>query len=79
MKISEVALLQKIGLSYWFLQKILCTKKSKLGVEIFTPSTIIIILTLKLYLEHRRNNNKVSNQIFMTKKTCNFSMNSVAK
>ena len=79
MKISEATMIRKIGLSNQFPQKSLYTKKSQLGVGILKPSAIIAILSLKLYLEHRRNNDKVSNQICMNKEMCNFSMDYVAK
>ena len=63
MKISKPVLLEKLGLSVKFLRKILYTRKTALGVGLMKPSKIIMILALKLYLGHMRNNNRIVNII----------------
>ena len=60
MNISEPVLLKKLGLSEKFPREILYARKSALGVGLLKPSTIITILTLKLYLEHMRNDDRIA-------------------
>jgi hypothetical protein len=52
MKIYEVPILKKIGLSAKFPRQILYVRKAALGVGIIKPSTIINTLAIKLYIEH---------------------------
>ena len=52
-KISESALLKKLGLSKKFPQKVLYSRKTTLGVGLLRPSTIIVILVLKLYIGYK--------------------------
>jgi len=59
-KISETTLLRKVGLSKKFPRKILYARKLQLGVGILKPSTILTILSLKLYLGHCRNQDDIS-------------------
>ena len=54
MKISEKVLLKKMGLSEKFLRMMLYARKSALGVGLIKPSTMVLILLLKLYVEHVR-------------------------
>ena len=62
-RISEPTLLRKLGLSEKFPRKILHTKKSQLGVGILQPSTIIAMLSLKLYFGHKRYQDNIGRQI----------------
>jgi len=66
-ELSESTLLKKLGLSENFPRKILYSRKSELGVGILKPSTIITILALKLYLGHKRNEDRISNIIIINK------------
>ena len=59
-KISELVLLKKLGLSENFPREILYARKSALGVGLLKPSTIITILTLKLYLGHMRKDDRIA-------------------
>ena len=72
MKISETTLLRKVGLSEKFPRKILYARKLQLGVGILKPSTILTILSLKLYLGHRRNQDDISKQIIINEKEAHF-------
>ena len=54
MKISELVLLKKLELSEKFPREILYARKSALGVGLLKPSTIITILTLKIYTYKKR-------------------------
>jgi len=72
MKISEAILLKKLGLSKKFPRRILYAKKSELGVGILKPSTIISILALKLYIGHKRKEDKISRIIEINKKNTNY-------
>ena len=63
MQISKAILLKKLGLSKKFPKKILYSRKSELGVGIMKPTTMITILALKLYLGHKRNEDRISNII----------------
>ena len=72
MKISKITLLRKVGLSEKFLRKILYARKLQLGVGILKPSTILTILSLKLYLGHRRNQDDISKQIIINEKEVHF-------
>ena len=67
MQISKSILLKKLGLSEKFPRKILYSRKSELGVGILKPRMIIAILALKLYLEHKRNEDRISNIIAINK------------
>ena len=53
-KISKTVLFVKLGLSKKFPRKMLYTRKSTLGISLIRSSTILAILTLKLYLGHKR-------------------------
>ena len=72
MKISEATLLRKLGLSKRFPRKILCTRKSQLGAGILKPTTIMTILSLKLYLGHLRFEDEVSKQIRVNESNAQF-------
>ena len=71
-KISEATLLQKLGLSKRFPRKILYTQKSQLGVGILRLSTIMTILSLKLYIGHLRYGDEVSKQICINERNAQF-------
>ena len=55
MKISKGTLLRKVGLIKKFPRKLLCAKKSQLGVGILAPNAILTTLLLKICLGHHRN------------------------
>ena len=63
MKIYEVPILKKIGLSAKFPRQILYARKAALGVGIMKPSTIINTLAIKLYIGHQRKKSRLA--IFM--------------
>ena len=71
-KICETTLLRKLGLSEKFPRKILHTKKSQLGVGILQPSTILTILSLKLYLGHKRKEDEIAKQISINEMNTQF-------
>jgi len=71
MQISESILLQKIGLSKKFLRKMLHARKSVLG-GLLKLSTILAILSLKLYLEHVRAEDRFSRMILINKENATF-------
>ena len=71
-KISEPAILRKLGLSEKFPRRILYTKKSQLGVGILQLLTIIAILSLKLYLGHKRSDNNIRKQISINELNTHF-------
>jgi len=50
----------------------LYAQKTQLGVGILKPSTILTILSLKLYLGHRRNNNYIAKQISINERNAMF-------
>ena len=62
-KTCEPVLLKKMGLSVKFPQKILCARKSALGIGLLSPATIIDALALKLCLGHKRINDEVAKVI----------------
>ena len=72
MRINEATLLRKLGLSEKFPQRIIYTRKSQLGVGILKPFTIITILSLKLYLGYRRNDDMIAKQIGINEKNAQF-------
>ena len=72
MKISEGTLLRKLGLSEKFPRKVLCARKTQLGVGILKPNTILTILSLKLHLGHRRHQDATSKQIINNEKEAQF-------
>ena len=53
----------KLGLSEKFLRKILYTRKIALGIELMKSSTIIAILIIKLYLWHKRLEDRIAQRI----------------
>ena len=53
-KVYEELLLLKLGLSRNFSKKVLYSRKSALGIQIMTLSTIIAVLKAKLYLGNMR-------------------------
>ena len=63
MKIYEPIILNKLRLSKKFLRKILYAQKSALGIGIMKLSIIIVIMSLRLYLEHKRLSTKVGRMI----------------
>ena len=67
MKISEIVLLVKLGLSEKFPRRIIYTRKSALGVGLLKPSTIVSFLALKLYLGHKRKSDRMSKIISINK------------
>ena len=72
MKTSEAALLRKLGLSKRFPRAILHAQKLQLGAGIMKPLTIIALLSLKLYLGHRRNKDQTAKQIKIYKRNASF-------
>jgi len=52
-----------MGLSQKFLRKALYARKSALGVGLMSPSMILNILALKLYVSHKRGETEVSKMI----------------
>ena len=60
MEISEKVLLKKMGLSEKFPRKMLHTRKSALGVGLIKPSTMVLILSLKLHVGHVRAQNRIA-------------------
>ena len=71
-RISEATLLQKLGLSEKFPRQILHTEKTQLGVGIMKPSTILTILSLKLYLGHKRHEDIIANQLEVNERNVAF-------
>lgn len=71
-KISESSLLRKLGLSERFPRQILYAQKSQLGVGIMKPATILAILSLKLYVGHKRHEDIISKQIKVNEKNSMF-------
>ena len=71
-KISELAILRKLGLSEKFLRRISHTKKSQLRVGILQPSIIIGILSLKLYLGHKRRDDNIGKKISINEVNAHF-------
>jgi len=63
MKIYEVPILKKIGLSAKFPRQILYARKAALGVGIIKPCTIINTLVIKLYIGYQRKKSRLA--IFM--------------
>ena len=61
--IYETVILNKMGLSQKFLLKALYARKLALGVGLMSPSTILNILALKLYVSHKRGETEVSKMI----------------
>ena len=59
-KIYEPIILQKLGLSENFPRAVLHSRKTALGVELIAPRTIIDALALKLYLGHKRFDDRIS-------------------
>ena len=59
-RISKPVILVKLGLSEKFLRIILYARKTALGIGIMKPSTIIAILVIKLYLGHKRADNRIA-------------------
>ena len=59
-EISEKVILRKLGLSERFPRDMLYSRKTALGVGIMKPSTIIDILALKLYVGHKRSNDRIA-------------------
>ena len=60
MKIYEPVILRKLGLSIKFPSNILYARKSMLGVKLMSPSTIMDILALKLYIGYNRGESEVA-------------------
>ena len=60
MKISKPVILVKLGLSEKFLRTMLYTRKIALGIGIIKILKIIAILTIKLYLGHKRLDNRIA-------------------
>ena len=71
-RISEAALLRKLGLSKKFPRQILHTQKTQLGVGIMKPSSILTILSLKLYLGHKRHEDIIANQLEVNERNVAF-------
>jgi len=63
MKIYKPVILRKLGLSITFPRNVLYARKSVLGVRLISPSTIIDILALKLYVGYNRDKNEVAKTI----------------
>ena len=59
-RIYKVPLLVKLGLSEKFLRIMLYTRKIALDIGIMKLSTIIAILAIKLYLGHKRADNRIA-------------------
>jgi len=72
MKISEPILLKKMGLSINFPRKLLYARKSALGVGLIKPSTMILILSMRLYAGHVRAGDRISNIIRINKENAMF-------
>jgi len=62
-KIYEPILLRKMNLSEKFPRHVLYSRKTALGVGLLAPSTIVDILSVKLYMGHQRMNSRVSKMI----------------
>jgi len=62
-KISESILLRKIGLSKKFPTKMLYIRKLALGIGLMKPSTMVAILTLKLYVGYVRAQDRITSII----------------
>jgi len=62
-KIYEPIILKKLGLSKNFPRAVLYSRKTALGVGLIAPRTIVDELSLKLYLGHRRAEDRISNII----------------
>ena len=60
MRISEPVILVKLELNKKFPRIILYTRKIALGIEIMKLSTIIVLLVIKLYLEHKRADDRIA-------------------
>ena len=59
MKIYELVILAKLGLSKKFPHKVLHARKLAFGVGILKLTTIITFLALKLYLRYKRFKDKI--------------------
>ena len=59
-KIYEPIILKKLGLSENFPRAVLYSRKTALGVGLIAPRTIIDELSMKLYLGHRRADDRIS-------------------
>ena len=59
-RIYEPVLLKKLGLSENFPRSVLYSRKTALGVGLLAPRTIIDALALKLYLGHKRANDRIA-------------------
>ena len=62
-KIYESTLLSKLEYSKKFLQRVLYTRKSPLGIGIMRPETIVDTLALKLYFGYKRAETRIGNLI----------------
>ena len=71
-KISEPILLKKMGLSINFPRKLLYARKSALGVGLIKPSTMILILSMRLYAGHVRAGDRISNIIRINEENAMF-------
>ena len=63
MKTHKSTLINKLGCSKKFLRRILCARKSALGIGIMRPNTIADMLALKLYFRHKRVETRIGNLI----------------
>ena len=59
----ETTILRKLGLSTKFPREVLYSRKSAMGIGLLKPSTIIAILAMKLYIGHKRANDRIANII----------------
>jgi len=59
-RICEPVLLKKLGLSENFPRSVLYSRKTALGVGLLAPRIIIDALALKLYLGHKRANDRIA-------------------
>jgi len=63
MKLSERVLLKKLGLGETFPRDVLYLRKSALGVGLLKPTTVLAILSMKLYVGHMRIEDQISKMI----------------
>ena len=63
MKLSKRVLVKKIGLGENFPREVLYSRKSALGVGLLKPTTVLAILSMKLYVGHMRMEDQMSKMI----------------
>jgi len=66
-RLYKVPMLKKLGLSIKFLKELLYVRQSALSVKLVALNTALLIAALKLYIENICMNNRVSENIKISK------------